>query len=297
MANRTDNFALVLPDEDEFYDIGVFNENFNRLDGETAKRLEKNPDIEKGIGTKITYDEKGLVLKGENLTPDDIPNIHISQVEGRPPIVYINGIPIYGSRFFDVDESGNAVLKEDGSGKYLLTVLETGEVLLRKVITSVIDDTETDNPQEALSARQGRVLSGWIGRVSELLTSAKMSLVDAVNELLGMISLCKDEIATKIPAAEKGAAGGVAMLDGNGCVPAAELPYFNTAPTLYVNGMPLYGTTLVDVDTEGTAFLREDGRGDYLLAVTYTGNPYLKYIGSGEQVGATGEEIKTEEVL
>ena len=188
MARKTKNYALTLPDGDEFYDVDVFNKNFETLDKETGNKVERNKDIAAGTKAKISFDEKGLVTGGEDLTPDDIPNIHISKVEGRPPIVYIDGTPIYGSRFFDVDKNGNAILREDGSGDYLLTVLENGSVILRDVITQVTDNLDSESGTDALSANQGRILGSWIGKVSTLLTVAKLSLVEAINEVFGSLS-------------------------------------------------------------------------------------------------------------
>ncbi len=188
MARKTKNYALTLPDGDEFYDVDVFNKNFETLDKETGNKVERNKDIAAGTKAKISFDEKGLVTGGEDLTPDDIPNIHISKVEGRPPIVYIDGTPIYGSRFFDVDKNGNAILREDGSGDYLLTVLENGSVILRDVITQVTDNLDSESGTDALSANQGRVLGSWIGKLSDLLTNAKTSLVEALNEVAEKLS-------------------------------------------------------------------------------------------------------------
>ena len=41
-----------------------------------------NQDITAGTATKITYDAKGLVTKGENLTVSDIPTLGISKIDG-----------------------------------------------------------------------------------------------------------------------------------------------------------------------------------------------------------------------
>ena len=41
-----------------------------------------NTAITAGTATKITYDAKGLVTKGENLTVSDIPNLGISKIDG-----------------------------------------------------------------------------------------------------------------------------------------------------------------------------------------------------------------------
>lgn len=45
-----------------------------------------------------------------------------------------------------------------------------------------------------------------------------------------------------------------------------------------VNGVPLYPVTFVDVDTDGNVSLRDDGRGEYLLGLSISGNVVLKNI-------------------
>ena len=44
------------------------------------KKLDKNTDIEAGTHTKITYDAKGLVTKGEDLTAEDIPDLTLDKI-------------------------------------------------------------------------------------------------------------------------------------------------------------------------------------------------------------------------
>lgn len=189
MATYTKNLNLKKPTDSENFDIQDFNGNADILEQEISKRLIKNEKITAQTKPKITYDENGLVLGGEDLIPEDIPNLHISKIEGRPPIVYVNDVPIYGSRFFDTDEIGNIVLREDGSGEYLLTVLENGEILLRKVVTQIDDNLESDNPKAALSAKQGKILNGRIEGLSENLSNAD----DDINEITSDLEAHKSD--------------------------------------------------------------------------------------------------------
>ena len=43
-------------------------------------KVTKNSDITGATKCKITYDKKGLVTKGEDLTADDIPNLEASKI-------------------------------------------------------------------------------------------------------------------------------------------------------------------------------------------------------------------------
>ena len=48
---------------------------------ELDKKVDANANITGGTHTKITYDSKGLVTKGENLTADDIPDISATYIK------------------------------------------------------------------------------------------------------------------------------------------------------------------------------------------------------------------------
>lgn len=184
MARKTKNLGLTIQEQTEFYDVDIFNANFEKLDTEVFDKVKKNPSIKGKTKTKITFDEKGLVTGGEDLTPDDIPNLHVSKIEGRPPIVYINDTPIYGSRFFDIDERGNVVLCENGNGEYLLTVLENGEIVLKKLVTRIADNLNTNDEKEALSAKQGKILNELIVKLSELLQSTSEDINQNIDDVI-----------------------------------------------------------------------------------------------------------------
>ena len=63
----------------------------------------------------------------------------------------------------------------------------------------------------------------------------------------------------------------------NGTIPKSQLPYFSEAPTFYVNGKALYPITFVDVQ-DGRIFLTDDGEGDYILTMTYSGKVVAKRV-------------------
>ncbi|OQA48431.1 MAG: hypothetical protein BWY46_01377 [Firmicutes bacterium ADurb.Bin300] len=525
MATYTSNLNLKKPAAGELFDIADFNSNSDKIDTAVGNRVVKNANITAGTKTKITYDTKGLVTGGADLTPSDIPTLTLSKIsdagsaaaktagtapgnvpvldedgrlkkeqlpiEPKAHVLVVDGVAIYGSRFVDVDDYGNPVLREDGSGDYLITVLEDETVKAVDVITQVNDGLDSQSPTEALSAKQGGVLRGFIGTLANLLTTAKESLVEAINEVVTALTnhtndadnphgVTKSQVglsnvdntsdtdkpvstavsdalalkapinnptftgtvggitkamvglgnvdntadsnkevlsatklktarkingvdfdgtaditiadSTKIPTTQKGAANGVAELDdagkvpssqlpsyvddiiegtlstfpqpgetgkiyvdtetnltyrwggtqyaevsqslalgetsstayagnkgkqnadnietlqgqvqtaqddisslsenkadlSNGKVPKEQLPYFNESQTVYVGDTALYGTTLMDVDEQGNPVLRENGQGDYLLAVTFLGVPFLKYIGNAVTDDITG---------
>lgn len=101
--------------------------------------------------------------------------------------LYANGEALYGTRFVDVTDEGEIIIREDGSGDYLITVLEDGTVTAIKVILHIEDSLDSTDAEKVLSARQGNILGGWIGKVGELLTTAKTNLVTALNELYNTV--------------------------------------------------------------------------------------------------------------
>lgn len=253
------------------------------------------------IGRFAEVDENGIIPE------ENLPCFNKSDT------LFAEGVPLYGTRFVDVTEDGEIIIRKDGSGDYLLTALEDGTVKAVKVKTHIADTLDSDSDTEALSAKQGKVLSTWIGVLGDLLTTAKTSIVGAVNELFNSLkshkentsnphSVTKSQVGlgnvsnveqaskaefnthtgntsnphgvskaqvglgnvdntadnvknvlsavklttvrkingvsfdgtaditiadgTKIPTSQKGAAGGVAELDQNGMVPAAQLPSY-----------------------------------------------------------------------
>lgn len=170
MALLTKILKLIKPDASENYSVDVWNTNSDLIDEAVGKRVIKNADIQPGKATKVTYDAKGLVTGGEQLTPDDIPALDFSKITtGRAPVLFADGKPLYGSRFVDVDENGNFVLRDDGKGDWLISVTEDGTALLTKVVTAVADNLVTEDSEAALSAKQGTILSKLIKVVQDVI--------------------------------------------------------------------------------------------------------------------------------
>ena len=54
MATETPNYKLQKPDVDDFYDVAVLNDNWDKLDAAVAKVLEAVPELRGGAGTGST---------------------------------------------------------------------------------------------------------------------------------------------------------------------------------------------------------------------------------------------------
>lgn len=151
------------------------------------------------IGRFAEVDENGVIPE------ENLPCFNKSST------LFANGAPLYGTRFVDVSENGEIIIREDGSGDYLLTVLEDGTAMAIKVKTHVLDTLESDSEDDALSAKQGKTLGGWIGKVAELLTTVKTNVVGAINELFESINAHKN--ATNNPHAVSKSQIGLSNVD------------------------------------------------------------------------------------
>lgn len=97
-------------------------------------------DVEASLGTKVdktTYTAE--MEKKADLVDGIVPDSQLPYYNDSPAL-YAGDIPLYGTTFADVDDSGNIVIKEDGSGDYLLTVTILGVVLARYIGNEVTDD-------------------------------------------------------------------------------------------------------------------------------------------------------------
>lgn len=128
------------------------------------------------IGRFAEVDENGVIPEA------NLPYFNKSKT------LFANGEALYGTRFVDVSANGEIIVRDDGSGDYLLTVLEDGTTLAVKVKTHIEDSLDSTDAEKALSAKQGNILFGWIGKVADLLTTAKTNLVSAINELYQSIA-------------------------------------------------------------------------------------------------------------
>ena len=310
MASLTNLLKLIKPDKSENYSVDVWNANSDAIDDAVGKRVIKNDDIVPKTATKITYDAKGLVTGGVELDTDDIPNLDISKITGRAPVIYVDGVPIYGSRFVDIDDSGNMVLKADGSGDWLISVTEDGKVLVTRAVTPIADDLVTNDTETALSAKMGKYLKQLVDTITTAfntftartdnphnVTKAQVGLSNADNtadvdknvatakklatarKINGVAFDGSKDItvvdSTKIPTTQKGTANGVAELDANSKVPSSQLPYYNSSPTIFIDDKPIYPITFADVK-DGKAVISDDGNGEYLVACTPDGTVYLR---------------------
>lgn len=132
------------------------------------------------IGKFAEVDENGIIPE------ENLPCFNKSST------LFADGIPLYGTRFVDVTEDGEIIIREDGSGDYLLTLLEDGTATAVKVKTHVVNSLDSNSETKALSAKQGKILADFIGKLDELSTTEKTNVVEAINELLNSLNTHKN---------------------------------------------------------------------------------------------------------
>ena len=109
-------------------------------------------DVEASLGTKVdkTEYESGMAEKVDKTTYTAEMKKKADLVDGivpdsqlpyynDSPALYAGDVPLYGTTFADVDDDGNIVIKEDGSGDYLLSVTILGVVFAKYIGKEVTD--------------------------------------------------------------------------------------------------------------------------------------------------------------
>ena len=109
-------------------------------------------DVEASLGTKVdkTEYESGMAEKVDKTTYTAEMKKKADLVDGKvpdsqlpyyndSPALYAGDVPLYGTTFADIDDDGNIVIKEDGSGDYLLSVTILGVVFAKYIGKEVTD--------------------------------------------------------------------------------------------------------------------------------------------------------------
>lgn len=125
------------------------------------------------------------------------------------------------------------------------------------------------------------LINGNLADLSGLATTAKGNLVAAINEVRTLAAGKQDALGfTPIDAATRGAAGGVASLDGTGKVPAAQLPSYVDDVLEYANAgaFPVGGET-------GKLYIAIDAGTQY----RWSGSAYVQLVSSPGSTDAVPE--------
>ena len=159
-------------------------EDISALETASANHVVKNEAITGGTHTKITYDAKGLVTAGANLTADDIPTIPDTKVSGLGSLATKSSVAtddiaskaVTKAKLADdiVTSLGKAdtALQQGSLNGYLTKT--AADAAYADIATEGVADTASENAQQALTN---------IGTLSNLTTGAKTNTVAAINEV------------------------------------------------------------------------------------------------------------------
>lgn len=213
-----------------------------------------NKDITAGTATKVTYDAKGLVTKGENLAVSDIPTLGISKIDGLQDA--LDG------------KQGN------------LTFEGTYNAGTNKVATESTVNTAVDNLRHTLGGEDGQ--TDVDTKDSQTIHGAKLYAEDKANTALTSAKTYADGLVGDTSAIGKKVAaleGKVDVDSVSGAIDTAKTEAINTAGT----------NADTKIATAKTAILGEGHTGTvkeaYDLAATKT---------TMKEVEAKGYAVKTE---
>lgn len=121
---------------------GEIKETLMRASLESVIKALKEYGIDGLVFDEVAYDPAEgyihLKFKGEDVTEP-------CWIGKKAHTLTADGKTIYACRFVDLDENGDYVLNDDGSGKYLITVLEDGTVIARDMFTKTAEEVSYDN--------------------------------------------------------------------------------------------------------------------------------------------------------
>ena len=215
-----------------------------------ATKVTANSAITGATHTKITYDSKGLVTGGADLSASDIPNLTLSKIT-------------------DVTATASELNVLDG------ITATTTELNYVDGVTSAIQ-TQLNNKVAANAAITGG-------------TKCKITY-DSKGLVTGGANLASSDIpdisATYVTVASKGQANGVASLDNDGKVPAAQLPSYvdDVVDAYIVSGATALSAGWLSATSGGSALTPETGKiyvvlstGEYLnKTYRWSGTTYVE---------------------
>lgn len=143
------------------------------LETASANHVVKNEAITGGTHTKITYDAKGLVTAGANLTADDIPTIPNSKVSGLGSLATKSSVAT-------TDIASKAVTKEKLADDIVTSLGKADNALQQADLNGYLTKTAAD------AAYAGKTLETQVGTVSKenMGTTTATTVVAGVKEAI-----------------------------------------------------------------------------------------------------------------
>lgn len=235
-----------------------------------ATKITANAAITGATKCKITYDAKGLVTAGADLAESDIPSLSLSKIS-------------------DVTATASEVNVLDG------ITASTAELNILDGVTA--STTELNYVDGVTSAIQTQI-DNKVTKNSDITGGTKCKITyDAKGLVTAGTDLAASDIpdisATYVTVASKGVANGVASLDGDGKVPAAQLPSYvdDVIDSYIVSGATALSAGWLSATSGGSALTPETSKiyvvltsGEYLnKTYRWSGSTYVEISASPAQ--------------
>lgn len=228
-----------------------------------ATKVTANTAITGATKCKITYDSKGLVTAGADLSASDIPNLSLSKIT-------------------DVTATAAEVNVLDG------ITASTAELNILDGVTA--STTELNYVDGVTSAIQTQIDNKVTKNANITAGTACKITYDAKGLVTSGTTLSASDIpdisATYVPQTSVGVANGVASLDGDGKVPASQLPSYvdDVVDSYIVSGATPLSAGWLSATEGGSALTPETGKiyvivsaGEYLNKnYRWSGSTYVE---------------------
>ena len=165
-------------------DVTALKGRVDTLETASANHVVKNEAITGGTHTKITYDAKGLVTAGANLTADDIPTIPNTKVSGLGSLATKSSVATadIASKAVTKEKLADEIVTSLGKADTALQQASLNGYLTKTAADAAYADIATETTASTASTSAQTALSN-IGTLTDLTTDAKTNTVVAINEV------------------------------------------------------------------------------------------------------------------
>ena len=154
------------------------------LETASANHVVKNEAITGGTHTKITYDAKGLVTAGADLTADDIPTIPNTKVSGLGSLAIKSSVATadIASKAVTKEKLADEIVTSLGKADTALQQASLNGYVTKAAADAAYADIATETTASSASTNAQTALTR-IGTLTDLTTEAKTNTVAAINEV------------------------------------------------------------------------------------------------------------------
>ena len=165
-------------------DVTELKGRVSTLETASANHVVKNEEITGGTHTKITYDAKGLVTAGANLTAEDIPTIPNTKVSGLGSLATKSSVATtdIASKAVTKEKLADDIVTSLGKADNALQAADLADYVTKTAADAAYADIATEDVASTASTNAQSALTN-IGNLSQLTTEAKGNTVAAINEV------------------------------------------------------------------------------------------------------------------